>query len=194
MRKIPVDPKAKALIFDLDGTIVDTMPVHFLAYQKILSGYGIEFKPEKFKTMAGIPAKETMEIIFAENNISADAGQAAIDKEREYENSMGSLKPIENVFELVKEYHGKLPISVGTGGCKKLSWKALDIVGASKYFDILVSNEDVENFKPDPETFLKCAGLMGVEPKHCQVFEDSLLGVKAAQTAGMMWVNILDYQ
>ena len=80
------------------------------------------------------------------------------------------------------------------GGSKKLSWKALDEVGLSKYFEILVSNEDVSKFKPDPETFLRCSELMGVEPQFCQVFEDSKLGIHAAKVAGMMWTDILEYQ
>ncbi len=194
MKKIPVDPKAKALIFDLDGTIIDTMPVHLKAYQTILAEFGIDFTPQMFEKVAGVPAKETMEIIFKEHHISADPAATAILKEEEYERSMLHLKPIANVLEVIEEYHGKLPMSVGTGGSKKLSWKALDEVGLSKYFEILVSNEDVSKFKPDPETFLRCSELMGVEPQFCQVFEDSKLGIHAAKVAGMMWTDILEYQ
>ncbi|MFO8021966.1 MAG: HAD hydrolase-like protein, partial [Perlabentimonas sp.] len=92
-------------------------------------------------------------------------------KERAYEKMMHKMKPIEPVVTLVKKYHGKLPMSVGTGGYHRLAWKTLEILELADYFDILVSSEDVKNGKPHPETFLKCAKIMGVDPNVCQVFE-----------------------
>ncbi len=190
MKKLQVDPKAKALIFDLDGTIVDTMPVHLLAYQKVLGNFGIEFTKQNLDKMAGLPTKETMELIFEKHGVKADAAEEAKNKEDEYEKLMPSLKPVEIVLDVIKEYHGKLPMSVGTGGYRRLSKKSLELAGVSKYFDIVITNEDVKNFKPHPETFLRCAELMGVQPEYCQVFEDGRLGIEAAKTANMMWVDV----
>jgi HAD superfamily hydrolase (TIGR01509 family) len=84
-------------------------------------------------------------------------------------------------------------MAVGTGGSRRLSLKSLDIIGLGGYFDILVTSEDVSNFKPHPETFLKCAELMGVAPVDCEVFEDGVLGIQAARTAGMMVVDVTEY-
>ena len=86
-----------------------------------------------------------------------------------------------------------MPMAVGTGGYKRLAWKTMNILGLDKYFDILVSAEDIQRPKPFPDTFLKCAELMRVEPGGCEVFEDALLGIQAAKSAGMMATLVTDY-
>ena len=193
MRELIINPKAKALIFDLDGTLADTMPVHFLAYKHILVNYGINFTPELFAKLAGIPAVGTIEKLNEWFGTKMNAEEVGHFKEREYEKIMHKMKPIVPVVELAKKYHGILPMAVGTGGYKRLAWKTMDILGLGKYFDILVSTEDVERPKPFPDTFLKCAEKMGVDPSVCEVFEDAQLGIQAAKTAGMMATLVTDY-
>ena len=193
MKELKIHPKAKALIFDLDGTIADTMPVHFLAYKNILHNYGIEFTPEIFATLAGIPAVGTIRKLNEMFGTSMDPEDIGHFKEREYEKIMHRMKPVDPVVELVKKYHGMVPMSVGTGGYRRLAWKSLEILGLKDYFEILVSGEDVEHPKPHPETFLKCAERMGVAPEYCQVFEDGALGIEAATAAGMMSTLVTDY-
>lgn len=193
MKELKIHPKAKALIFDLDGTIADTMPVHFLAYKNILHDYGIEFTPEIFSTLAGIPAVGTIRKLNEMFGTSMDPEDIGHFKEREYEKIMHRMKPVVPVVELVKKYHGVMPMSVGTGGYRRLAWKSLEILGLKDYFEILVSGEDVEHPKPDPETFLKCAERMGVAPEYCHVFEDGVLGIEAATAAGMMSTLVTDY-
>ncbi|MFW5822248.1 MAG: HAD family hydrolase [Tangfeifania sp.] len=193
MRALNIHPEAKALIFDLDGTIADTMPVHFLAYQHILKEFGIDFTPEFFATLAGVPAIETIQKLNEQFGTSMDAEEVGILKEQEYEKMMHKMKPVEPVVQLVKKYHDKMPMSVGTGGYRRLAWKTLEILELADYFDILVSSEDVKNTKPHPETFLKCAEKMKVDPKYCQVFEDGELGMQAAVSAGMMSTLVTDY-
>lgn len=193
MKKIEINPDAKALIFDLDGTLADSMPVHFIAYKNILSDYGIDFTPELFATLAGIPAVQTIERLNEMFGTKMDPYKTGHLKEAEYEKIMHKMKPITPVVEIVKEYYGKLPMSVGTGGYRRLAQKSLEILGLDKYFDVLVSADDVTHPKPHPETFLKCAGLMGVEPQFCQVFEDGEPGIKAAEAAGMIPTLITDF-
>jgi beta-phosphoglucomutase family hydrolase len=193
LKKLDINPKAKALIFDLDGTLADTMPVHFIAYKNILAGYGIVFNPELFKNLAGIPAEGTIRKLNEIFGANMDAKSVSLQKELEYEKMMDHIKPVEPVIELVKKYHGKLPMSIGTGGSKRLAWKSLNILKLDSYFDILVSMEDVEHPKPHPEVFLKCAGQMGVEPRFCHVFEDGPLGIQAAKNAGMMATLVTPY-
>jgi beta-phosphoglucomutase family hydrolase len=193
VNKLEVNPKAKALIFDLDGTLADTMPVHFGAYKHILADYGIDFTPELFGTLAGVPAVDTIKKLNEQFGTQMDPEKIGHFKEAEYEKIMHKMKPVEPVVDLVKKYHGKLPMAVGTGGYKRLAWKSLEILGLDNYFDILVSSEDVEHPKPHPDTFLKCAELLGVEPEYCQVFEDGNLGIQAAEAAGMMATLVTDF-
>jgi len=193
VKQLTINPKAKALIFDLDGTLADTMPVHFLAYKNILVEYGIHFTPELFAKLAGIPAVGTIEKLNEWFGTKMDAELVGHQKEGEYEKMMHKMKPITSVVELAKRYHGILPMAVGTGGYRRLAWKTMDILGLDKYFDILVSTEDVARPKPFPDTFLKCAELLGVEPVICEVFEDAQLGIQAAKAAGMMTKLVTDY-
>jgi HAD superfamily hydrolase (TIGR01509 family) len=193
LKKLEIDHRAKGLIFDLDGTIADTMPIHFIAYRNILREYGVEFTPELFITMAGIPAVGTIAKVNELFGTELDPEKFGKLKEDEYEKVMVKMQPVKAVVELIQKYHGKLPMAVGTGGYKRLAWKTLEILDLKKYFDILVSSEDVVNHKPFPDTFLKCAELMGVEPGFCQVFEDGRLGIEAALSGGMMAVDVTDF-
>lgn len=193
LKKISIDNRTKGLIFDLDGTIADTMPVHFEVYRKILKNYGVDFTPEVFDTLAGVPAVGTFEKVNEMYGLSLNAYEMGHYKEAEYEKMMHLIKPIEPVVEIIRLYHGKLPMAVGTGGYTRLAWKALQIIGLDSFFKILISSEDVLNHKPHPDTFLKCAEQMGIEPQYCLVFEDGRLGIQAAESAGMMTINVTDY-
>jgi beta-phosphoglucomutase-like phosphatase (HAD superfamily) len=106
-------------------------------------------------------------------------------KELEYEKIMYKMKPVVPVIALMKKYHGQMPMSVGTGGYRRLAWKTMEILGIDKYIGIMVAGDEVTFPKPHPETFLKCAEKMGVAPEACQVFEDGEPGMQAARAAGM---------
>jgi len=190
---LSVNPKAKGLIFDLDGTLADTMPIHYIAWKNAAARYGIDFTTELFIQLAGIPLYPTVEklnLIFGKTIDPKELGDI---KEAEFEANMHLTPEIKIVTDLVREYHGKIPMAVGTGGSRRLSLKTLGIIGLKDFFDILVTSEDVTNFKPHPDTFLKCAELMGVAPADCEVFEDGTLGIQAAKTAGMMAVDVTQY-
>jgi beta-phosphoglucomutase family hydrolase len=190
---LSINPKAKGLIFDLDGTLADTMPIHYIAWKNAAARYGIDFSPELFTQLAGIPVYPTVEKlneIFGKNIDPQEMGDL---KEAEFEKNMHLTPEIKIVTDLVRQHHGKLPMAIGTGGSRYLSMKTLGIIGLQDYINILVTSEDVKNFKPHPETFLKCAELIGVAPEDCEVFEDGVLGMQAAKTAGMMVVDVTQY-
>lgn len=192
-RILKIDPKAKGLIFDLDGTLADTMPIHYIAWKNAAALYGIEFTPILFSELAGIPLYPTVEKlnqIYGKNINPKEMGDI---KEAEFEKNMHLTPEIKIVTDLVRANHGIIPMAVGTGGARRLAFKTLEIIGLKNYFDVLVSSEDVAKYKPHPETFLKCAALMGVKPEDCEVFEDGILGMQAAKAAGMMVVDVTQY-
>ncbi len=193
MSKLDINPKAKALIFDLDGTIIDSMPIHFIAWRNATAPYGIDFTVELFDKLAGIPLYPTVLKLNEMFGTSMDPKTLGDAKENEYKANMHKAVPIEPVLNLIKKYHGKMPMAIGTGSEQSLALKALDVIGLKDYFQIIVGADNVERHKPHPDTFLKAAERMGVEPEFCQVFEDGILGIKAAQTAGMMITDVRDY-
>ncbi len=190
---LKINPKAKALIFDLDGTLADTMPIHYTAWKNAAAKFGIVFSTELFSQLAGIPLYPTVEKLNQLFGKNIDPKEMGDIKEAEFEKNMLLTPEIKIITDLVRKYHGKLPMAVGTGGSRRLSLKTLGIIGLKEYFDILVTSEDVSNFKPHPETFVKCAELMGVNPVDCEVYEDGVLGIQAAKTAGMMVVDVTQY-
>lgn len=190
---LKVNQKAKALIFDLDGTLADTMPLHYIAWKNASAKHGIDFTTELFSQLAGIPLYPTVEKLNQLFGKSIDPRELGDDKEAEFENNMHNTPEIKVVADLVRKYHGKLPMALGTGGSRRLAMKTLGIIGLQDYFDILVTSEDVSHYKPHPETFVKCAELMGVDPVDCEVFEDGILGIQAAKSAGMMVVDVTQY-
>ena len=102
-------------------------------------------------------------------------------------------KEIAVVADVIRKYHNVLPMSIGTGSTKNGAKKTLEVIDMTHFFDIVITSNDIENPKPHPETFLKCATLMKVDPKDCIVFEDGILGMQAAKTAGMQVIDVNDY-
>jgi beta-phosphoglucomutase family hydrolase len=194
MEKVIINnPQAKGLIFDIDGTICDTMPVHFIAWRQIAAEYGIDFTPELFVEVTGVPAFQTSQYLKKKFNADFDELDFTLRKEERYEQNMHKAKPIEPVIKLIRENKGKLPMACGTGGSQYLAWKTLEIAGVKDCFEHVVAAEDVVNHKPFPDTFLKAAELIGVQPSDCVVYEDGELGLQAADRAGMMSVDVTQY-
>jgi len=191
--KIPVDPKIKGLIFDIDGTLADTMPLHYEAWQDVGKKFDFIFPEDFFYEMAGIPTWKLIGIFNEKYGYQLEKEIITREKENAVLEKLKQAKPILPVVEVVWEYFGKLPMSLGTGGKRKFASLVIESIGLKKYFDILVSSEDVENHKPFPDTFLKCARLMKIDPKDCLVFEDGELGLEAAYRAGMQAVDIRKY-
>jgi len=194
MRKeLEKNPLAKGLIFDIDGTICDTMPIHFIAWQQTAAEYGIAFTPELFVEVTGIPALQTSQYLKERFNLDFDEVEFTRVKEERYEQNMEKAKPIEPVIKIIRENKGKLPMACGTGGSQYLAWKTLEIAGVKDCFEHVVAAEDVIHHKPFPDTFLKAAELIGVQPSDCEVFEDGQLGLQAAASAGMMFVDVTPF-
>jgi len=190
---LQVHTQAKALIFDLDGTISDSLPVHLANWHKIGSSIGFVFDERLVYEMTGMPTIAFAQRIIEENNLQISPGALARLKQESFWESVHLIRPIDQVVEIIKKYHGTLPMSVGTGASRQSATLQLRELRLTPYFDFVVSADDVTRHKPEPETFLRCAELMKVKPTDCQVFEDGILGMEAARKAGMIVTDVRPY-
>jgi beta-phosphoglucomutase family hydrolase len=188
--KLHVHPKAKALIFDLDGTLSNSLPVHVATWNKIGEQYGFQFDPQIVVEMTGRPTIEFAKRIVEQYKIDEDPQKIVNQKQQSFWNSAELLHPVDEIIEIVKNFYGRLPMAVGTGASRKSAEVQLQTLDLQKYFDAIVTADDVSGHKPKPDTFLVCARLMNVNPKFCQVFEDGDLGIEAAKKAGMIVTDV----
>lgn len=190
--KYDIRPGVKGLIFDLDGTLADTMPYHFEGWKKACMKYGAHIDTSFLRRHTGSPGWIIAQEIIKESGLNGSVTIEQIMKEKlqEFFRLQHLVKPIEPVADIVKKYHGILPMAVGTGGHREAVERTLEITGLKQYFRIIVTANDVSSFKPHPETFLRCAELMKVEPELIEVFEDGELGIEAALKAGMKVTDV----
>jgi HAD superfamily hydrolase (TIGR01509 family) len=188
--KLEIHPKAKALIFDLDGTLSDSLPVHIASWHAICSTLKCTFDERIIAEMTGAPTLKIAERVKQEQGLDIDAVEIVKMKQYEFRKNINLIKPHNMVISLMKRSHGKIPMAVGTGSSRISAMMQMKELEIDQLFDFIVTADDVDRHKPEPDTFLKCAGLMGVEPEFCQVFEDGKLGMQAAQTAGMLLTDV----
>lgn len=190
-----IKPGIKGLIFDLDGTLADTMPYHFKGWRKACQKFGADIDTAFLRKHTGTPGWIIAEEIIKKCNLEGNVTITQIMDEKliEFYKEQHLVKPILPVVEIVKKYFGKLPMSVGTGGHREAVERTLEVTDLRKYFDIIVTANDVENFKPHPETFLKCASLMNIDPQFIEVFEDGDLGIEAAIRGGMTPTDVREW-
>jgi len=194
MTKIKISPEVKALIFDLDGTLSDSLPIHLFTWEKICQEYNCHFDKKIMTELTGKPTIMFARRVIEENHIIGVTAEELVKKKQQsFWDNAGLLEPHMDIVSLVYENYGIRPMAVGTGACRKSAEIQLESLHLTKYFDALISADDVTFHKPDPETFLKCANLIGVEPSHCQVFEDGVLGMQAARKCGMFLTDVRPY-
>lgn len=193
MTIIPVYPETRGLIFDIDGTLVHTLPIHYKACQIVCKDYGFDFPLDFFYKYSGVPTVKTFEILMAQLGLDHDADKLGTLKDEKYLEIISEVKIIEEVYDIVLRYKDKLPMALGTGASRAIAERNLKAAGIFDMFDIIITADDVKNHKPFPDTFLLCAERMGISPAYCQVFEDADPGLKAAKDGGMMFTDIREY-
>ncbi len=189
------DVEYEAFIFDCDGTLADSMPVHYHAWCRAIEKFapGKTMPQELFYHLGGMPTRRVAEIVGLELEANYDPDEVAEYKEREYLNLLHTVRPIESVLSFARSMHAQgRPVSVASGGMPHVVRLTLELIGAKEIFpdDMIITAADVAEGKPAPDMFLLAAKRMGVEPSACLVFEDGEMGFRAAIAAGMGLVKV----
>lgn len=182
----------RALIFDCDGTLADTMPLHWQAWRMVTARHGVQFTEERFYALGGVPSRHILKMLRDEQSLGIDPIAVAKEKEHAYLELMHQVGPIHPVVTIAREHHGRLPMAVASGGTSHVINSVLVHLGLREMFSTVVTSEDVEHQKPAPDIFLEAARRLGVPPELCRAFEDTDLGMQAIRAAGMDAIDVRD--
>ena len=180
----------KAYLFDCDGTIVDSMPLHYIAWSKALAEQQCEFSEDLFYAWGGVSVAEVIQRLNKQQSLNMSVEEVSTRKEHFYLENLAQLKAIPEVLEVIEENYGRIPFAVVSGSTRESVAASLATLNLLDRFDTLVCAGEYEKGKPDPEAFLLAAAKLGVAPESCLVFEDADMGIQAAAAAGMASVKI----
>lgn len=181
-----------AVIFDCDGTLVDSMPAHFDAWCEALALYGAGgiFKEDVFLAMGGRPTRDIVVELNDEYDLHLDPEAVAFAKREAFLKRLGSVSLIDEVAAFAESLRGRIPMAIASGGSRMVVEKTLRVVGISDWFDEVITADDVSEGKPAPDVFLKASRLLGVIPSKCLALDDAPAGIVAAQRAGMQVIAV----
>ncbi len=179
-----------AFIFDCDGTLADTMPTHYRAWMVALGERRADFPEAMFYELGGVPTCRVVEILNERHGYSMPVEETVAMKERLFLEFSHEVAEIGPVVALAREWHGRKPMAVASGGHRNIVMKTLRALGIAGLFDTIVCSEDYLRGKPHPDPFLEAARRMNVVPERCLVFEDTTTGLQAATAAGMACVLV----
>ncbi len=180
----------RAFLFDLDGTVADSMPLHFKAWKRALAEWNCDYPEELFYSWGGKPVRKIIADLNAMHGLHMPVDAVAARKEALYLEQLPELKAIPPVLEQVEKQYGRIPLGVVSGSRRDSVVGSLTALGLMDKFDTLVCAEDYLHGKPAPDAFLLGAQRLNVEPASCLVFEDTELGIEAAAAAGMASVRV----
>lgn len=181
-----------ALIFDMDGTLVDSMPLHLDAWEATSAEFGLPFDRAQLNEYGGIPTRKIVAILAEQHGLTIDVEAFTRRKVALYMEHIQQVSVFPAMWELVRRCHGKVPMGIGTGSPRNQAESILKSTGLDAYIQVVVSADDVVNHKPHPDTFLQVAEQLGVNPANCLVFEDTQIGLQAGRAAGMETVLVLE--
>src|SRR5271165_3583385 len=180
----------KAYLFDCDGTIADSMPLHYIAWKEVLAEWKCEFSEKLFYSWGGTPVSEIVAQLNKRNGLNMPVDAVAARKEELYLEILPQLKAVPEVVEHIEASHGRIPFAVVSGSTRESVTASLATLKLLDRFDTLVCAGDYQKSKPHPEGFLIAARRLGVAPGSCLVFEDTEMGIQAATAAGMTSVRV----
>jgi len=176
----------KAVIFDMDGVIVDTEKYHEMAYRRVSDIAGSKINDKEVVKLKGVTAVEIFQYLFKKHNIKKNPKKYALIKDNVYRSFLKNIRPLPGVLNLLKRLKKKkIKIALASSGSRLNVQFILKKLKIKTYFDAVVNGEQVKKGKPNPEIFLKAAKELKVNPKECIVIEDAVNGVKAAKKANI---------
>lgn len=186
---------SKGFIFDLDGVIVDTAKYHFLAWKKLAKSLDIDFTEEDNEQLKGVSRVRSLEKILSWGNKTlseTEFTRLMAKKNEEYLSYINKMDDSELLPDVKKTlaFLAKKNQGIALGSASKNARYIIEKTNIKTMFHAVVDGTDVSKAKPDPEVFLIAAKLLGIEPKNCIVFEDSVAGVEAANVANMLSIGI----
>jgi HAD superfamily hydrolase (TIGR01509 family) len=187
--KLPPGP-FQAYLFDCDGTVADSMPLHYIAWKKALSEWNCEFDESLFYACGGRPIAEIVATLNENHGLHMPVEIVAQRREEFYSELLPQLTAVPEVFEHIEAQHGQIPFAVVSGSTRESVTASLTALNILDRFDTLVCAGDYQKSKPDPEPFLLAATRLGVAPEACLVFEDTEMGIQAATAGGMASVRV----
>jgi len=190
MHKIDVPGYIKGLIFDCDGTLVDSMPLHMKAWEQAIKEKGGLWDHEFFMSQRGMPEEDIVVLYNDRFSFAFNPSNTVKAKHRIFRAHAAEFKPIPHVVDIVLQYQGRLPMAIASGGVRENVELELEAIHIRRFFNTILTADDDIKPKPAPDIFLEAAQRMGIAPKHCQVFEDGDLGLDAARAAGMLPTDI----
>jgi HAD superfamily hydrolase (TIGR01509 family) len=185
------DGPFQAYLFDCDGTIVDSMPLHYATWTQALADWNCVFEEALFYAWGGKPVAEIIAALNEMHGLRMPIDDVLRRKEALYHEHLPRLQAVPEVLEHIAHSHGRIPFAVVSGSTREAVTASLELLNLLDRFDVLVCAGDYQRAKPDPEPFLLAAARLGVDPAHCLVFEDTDLGIQAATAAGMASVKVL---
>ncbi|MDQ2695942.1 MAG: beta-phosphoglucomutase family hydrolase [Pseudomonadota bacterium] len=187
---IVIPPHVKALIFDLDGTLADTMALHYEAWHEAFAAVGASCPQEFLERLSGVPTHGIVALFNEAFSHALDVVSFTEDKERRAYERLLKTQPIGPVVEVVRQHKGRLPMAIATGGVRRNAELILRAIGLEGEFDTVITADDAVRPKPSPDIFLEAARRLNVEPGQCLVFEDADAGLEAARRAGMAAIDV----
>lgn len=185
-----IPPHIQGLVFDCDGTLADTMPLHWRAWQMVTLKHKLHFPQDRFYALGGVPSRDILRMLAREQGRTIDHIAISHEKEEAYLKTLSGVEPIHAVVKIAQANFGRIPMAVASGGTEKVITMVLEHLKIRQLFAAVVTSEMVQNQKPAPDIFLEAARRIGVDPKCCRAYEDTDLGMQAIRSAGMEAVDV----
>ncbi|MBV9129714.1 MAG: HAD family phosphatase [Verrucomicrobia bacterium] len=186
----PPEKRYAGYIFDCDGTLADSMPLHYRAWLDTVQKYGGQIPEDLFYALGGWPSAKMVELLNERFGTKLDPAIVAFEKERLYVERIATIQPIREVADFAREVAGFAKISVASGGVLPVVTRTLETIKFKDFFPVIVTSEQVKRGKPFPDMFLEAARRMTLLPSDCLVLEDSIAGFEAAKEAGMEYAIV----